>query len=475
MQWRFAFRPPLCAAIILLALVFPPAASVCAQGASSDSGGSPSALDSAAAATVDDLFRFYLDHRDKSLGFGDFHAAGASRIQSKLDADLAANLERFGHMPEYWELRAQTSFAKERGARTMFNRRCLERAVELDPSRSAAIIELAAMDRESMEKAFEEEHTGGVSDTPPPPEMYSAIADGYARAARGDPDNGYLPFFEAVERVGLGELDRAWELFEKCADSPRFYKPELFPMDYVKWRNDALATGEPPFEGLSMGERYYLLSTYGTALPNFIRAKDACRTAAMATRLGCDYTRPFTSIHRAACRMAKNDEPRGMIYSLVAIVMIGICAREANDIAIANGDEVLRDAAAAVVSECNAIKTLIRGWSEGGRGSYDALAPFAIWTLENIESLPEGDFKDALELSMKTSQGQSNNDATKLEVASTALGYLAYMSANSADSEKNLVDGPLAKEIDLISTLDYANPGEWYAKWLDERGLAGEE
>jgi len=167
---------------------------------------------------------------------------------------------------------------------------------------------------------------------------------------------------------------------------------------------------------------------------------DAYKNAQVGLKIGADANETLTALHRAACSMGRSSDV-SLIYSLVAVSMINLCARQALIVGHENGDRELESAALSVMNQAAFIQSRlqsIRSALKDIRLDYRSGMP------HNNEALATEADKNSLE-----GYGDTLDDTLILTYERDQL-------------ERSVV--PMMKE---LAALDYSHPEVWYEKWYE--------
>lgn len=452
-----------------------------------------------------ELFKFFVTEKGKEIR-GDMKGLRARQIayeQAVRDAE-----ERFGMLPEYWEMRAESearsrsedklspedaaAYAKpfsfsetgeldedeklepiEPWVRYDFAEHdinMIRKALELDPARPQLIALLGDLELQERSEEYGRAKDDGEFPIWKPGWDYIAI-DAYAKAASIDPDNGYYPFIEAVYRIGLGEIDEALILFEKAAERDKFTLPELFPqsfttMDFAQEETNE-TFNEPEFALLFY---YAMFSLHNDSLAQEIAIRDAYRNAQLAVRLGYPYARLFTAMHKSACKYG-TAENADAYTGIFATVMIKVLCGETLEIARSNRDSDLERTSALAYGIADGIHSSI-GNSIGSimTSSFpgDLTDFFAIEMSYLLEEIYNSKLEDKQIKYIFDAESSEQFNERLYEYSSLKNGAVILISFNPKSGISN-VD---KKEISLLSKLDYNNPLQWYESWLVRNRLA---
>lgn len=446
-----------------------------------------------------ELFKFFVIEKGKEIR-GDLKGLRARQIayeQAVRDAE-----ERFGMLPEYWEMRAESEarsrsedkLSPESAAEwakqntfsetdvngedkelepvepwvqyyfTEYDIAMIRKALELDPARPQLIALLG--DLELAERAEEYGRAKDAGEFPiwKPEWDYIAI-DGYAKAASIDPDNGYYPFMEAVDRIGLGEIDDALILFEKAVECDKFTLPELFPqsfkmMDVLEEEVDE-TFNDPEFGLLFF---YAVLSLQNDTLAPEIVISDAYTNAQLAVRLGYPYARLFTAMHRAACKFGTAENAIASTGAR-ATLLIKVLSGEALQIALAEGDAELEKTALLVYNSAEGIRASISN-STGSLMTSAFYVNFMDFYAIELTYLLDDIYKKGLSderikyIFDAESSEQFYERLTEYSIFNSSV--VSLLAGNS----KSYMPKAEEQELSRLSTLDYNNPLKWYESWL---------
>lgn len=459
----------------------------------------------AAAETVDDLFLFFAHEWTYENRIGNTENGGDSanvtdaKGGESIRKIIIAAEPRFGHLGEYWELRAlydveepsitpheMTAYVvyDEKGkpyVEYYINMDCLRKAAAAVPPRAPAI---AYVGQKEQEAAYALAGDYAPSDVEMevriPPGADLIYASALAEAARADPDNGWYPIMRGAQLMHLGEWDDAIAEFQRAGACDEYEIGSLFPFDYAARVYRGNEKVSYALAGLTMQEKFHFLNKVGAAAGfpsmNYIRIKDAFREAAVGVAMGENAEVVYTALNGAACAIGAG-ENSDLIDRLVATVLVSLCAEYALD---AMPDKPgLKDAIFAVEVELDTIKTamklsnnstfnrnislFLRLYAFAATGSPDIELDLTDY-IENAEDIFSNKYLDSPEY---------NNCPELLKLQDMA--FLAFFHEDEFFAEdKYAAEYVFRPSFERLKKLDYSSPGEWYEKWLVEKKFVRE-
>lgn len=454
----------------------------------------------AAAETVDDLFLYFAhewtyENRMGNLDEGDESVREVSEKGGEsLKKIIIAAEPRFGHLGEYWELRALYDVAEPKLTpardRTMYtndkierfiNLGCLQKAIEVNPKRAQSIAFLGKMEHEKIYgiSAYSQYEADGDANVIPPEKDY-IYADALAAASQADPENGWYPFTRATILLSLGDWDEAIESYQRAGACSDYSIGYLFPYGYAKDLIFGNITYADALPGLSAYEKGIFIINFGMypRFPeqNYIPIKEAYREVSVGIALGKDPFEIYTILHRAACVMG-GSRGSSSLDGIVAMTLVNLCAGEMRKYAANRTD--MQFAWLAVKAETEAMKVGIRaGTTINNVGSSDIYDLFI--EIGNYGALPpDSDFAGIADyiktIRQRALDGYYGEPREPNEYEKTyALELIAFHGDDYESGQKYIHDKVYGPAFERLKKLDYSNPGEWYENWLVEKKFVRE-
>ena len=421
-------------------------------------------------ATLDDLFKFFLEETTKAAPahWSSFRSDDAFR------ESLAKIEPRFGHLAEYWELRAQTDpwrrYVNEyEYVDAKLNLDLLEKAISINLMDTPAISLLGRESEFANTVESEIRRKYGEDLQQFDDENCYVEINALKSATSADPGNAYYPFLAATKLVHLGELDAAILLFERAGTCSGSRIPYLFPASYIEDHRAELSSGTGVFSDTSVDERVQALISglIYQPLPNYIRMKDAVKEIQLAVRMGYDHPRLFTAMHRGLCNMGKCSNG-GLITALVSYVMMNVLRGEAYDIARETKDIRAELALVELGGDLQCIKTACKTQSGAMVDFHKGFETLALAI--DADLLNEG----KLSFSPNPAEMPSGTDPEGMSISpeqewSPNTLRLVMLAGTPIITENQFAEREIWPIFDRIASFDYADPGAWYDERVAER------
>jgi len=422
--------------------------------------------------TVDELFELFITEWIKPI-------ANVDSVQIEVIRDFTEILknsrQRFGHLPEFWELMAQVylrrvdikrhvhgaewrRFNTQSDFYLLLNPKMLEKALEIDPDRPAALWNLGRIQgldswRDWHEMTIRERYDA-------PPEEYTEFyANGLASAGKVDPDNGYYPFFEGVKRARLGNFESALELFKRSSVCLHFSQPVMFPQTYAIDAIDDFKEGTGVFKGFTQSERrsFSVNFYFSGVAENIPEIRLVYR--GIIENYGGEWRDTFNVLNAAACRLGK-DNWGDTIYQLTAVTLIKICQGEALATAKETGDKDLEIALLALWHEAENIRLRYKTESSVQDRTYMLMRPVLEELFEfEVDPSNEGEFADFTRYLQQGPFSVEDLDQFDMWLTDMMTGVL-YIVRDAEFSSKFIWH-----IFERIEIFDYEDPLWWYVWW----------
>jgi len=430
------------------------------------------------AANVDDLFRFLLENwaNQHNVAIGDegsYRGQPVPGLPSKSNREeviisfrekVVVAENRFGQLPEYWELRSfldLTPEDRQRGGAwgdnspwyfslrpddARINPLVLQKAIDIDPHLGTVKFVIR-----SIEVSLKYPKGVDAKDPQKADELKdyrTLLADALADAGAAEPSNGYYPFIEASYRYLTGDDAKAMELLKRTVACEYFKYPRLFPTQYALDHMDVFEKDEGVFKNITPGgKNAILLNCYynldSTANSSYV--KHMYEDLIKKTISEGEWQEILTTLNRAACMKGKGEEYDNL-NSLIAAALSHLCMKGALSVAKAEGDKTLEAAILAAESERLMIKSITRV-PNAVQDSTEMITMFVCKILKDYQ------------LNQRKELGKPEPQVTWPDFSNPLFG--------------RRVDHDVFREFikpifESLETFDFANPQAWYDARIDE-------
>lgn len=435
--------------------------------------------------TVDDLFQFLIDEWANKIEYSMFEASvitgepivGLPMKPNYKDVlvdfgnKLIESEETWGHLPEYWQLRAQlerdngldwipateggyvSSPFSNRLDDLKLNPNLLQKSFDLEPNNGGVKWLLGILEHE---RNFPEKPKRGMSYYPEPgKDYYKSLLQVNVDAGAINPRNAIYPLFEAAFHNKLGDQESAIEALKRAGECEYLYNPRLFPSGYALSHINAFESGKEPFYNLAAGGKHYLyFNFYACAddLMNYIPIKQMYKGIISYSHSKDNWRETLNILHKAACVLGKS-EGNETINHLVASILLKFCFKEAHIRAKENGDANL-ERAVVIAMEKNKISRTHAKIRNFDFSNYDDGVVFIFLYSVLVDEMNQS-IGDLSEIPGNT----PTPCITLSKFILPRLEMLYYWRVH----EKFIK--PVFEELE---TFDYTNPDTWYETWLEK-------
>ncbi len=467
---------------------------------------SPMASAAAAAETVDDLFLYFAhewtyeqrtDNIDKG---GETQRDISERGGESLRKIIIAAEPRFGHLGEYWELRALYDVAEprltpyEKSAYVLqdekgepyvefyVNMDCLRKAAAAVPPRAPAIAYIGQKEQEAAYALTNDDAPPDVEmEIRIPPSADLIYADALAEAAKADPDNGWYPLMRGSQLMHLGEWDDAIADFQRAGACGEYFTGYLFPFDYANKVYSGVSPLSESLTGLTAYEKGMFLFTFGTKMTypksNYIRIKDTYLEVSVGVAMGTNSAEIYTAMHRAACTMG-GSKGSSALDGIVAMGLVNSCAGAMKKHLPQSRENELYWLA--VRAETETIKTGIRYGVVNLHTNYPAFFELLVQIGEHGALPEDSEFKEIADYALSIKRdfmAGEHGDLKETDIGAYAwpVSLIEFHGEGYIGGEAFVNQKIMRPAFERLKKLDYSNPGEWYEKWLVEKKFVREE
>ncbi|MBU1023846.1 hypothetical protein KKB99_06155 [bacterium] len=429
--------------------------------------------------TVDDLFQYLVDEWANQIEYSMYEASvitgepivglplkpNYKEVLVDFGHKLINSEDTWGHLPEYWQLRAQierdngldwieeteggyvSSPFSNRLDDLKLNQDLLQNSFDLEPKNGEVKWFLGMLEHE---RNFPEKPKYNPFNTEPEKNYYKSLMQINVDAGAVNPINAFYPLHEAAFHYQMGDLESAIESLKRAGECEYFFNPRLFPSGYALNHMNAYESGKEPFDNLAAGGKQYLyLNFYGgtDALMNYIPIKGMYKDIIADSHSKDNWRDTLNILHKAACVLGKG-EGNETINHLVAIVLVKFCLKEAHIQAIEMKDANLERAVALALEKNQIPKIVIKFRNVDNNDIFRFL--YSILVDEMNQSF--GDLSETLGDTPTPCITLSRFLPPKLEI----LHHWRI--------HENFIK-PVFEELE---TFDYNNPNEWYESWLEK-------
>jgi hypothetical protein len=249
---------------------------------------------------------------------------------------LVAMEDRFGDMPEYWQLMyVYGTTGDEKDIKY------LEKACEVAPDDPVSQYYFAYYGLYSGQKESSDDYS--VEATLGHYDITARAAEGLLKAAEMDGQNAFYYYQAALGAMQDSGCEEAIALLKQGNEQPVNVLIELFPYSYIVEHRDLLPQLYP--------KKYLLL----TALENedmvlmLVKTKDLYKQLVVGVNLSGDLDW-LTTVYRSACRISMQDNGSSITF-LSGLVMITVLTNGATELGYGASDAEERDALDLAIKE----------------------------------------------------------------------------------------------------------------------------
>lgn len=368
--------------------------------------------------------------------------------------------DKYGHLPEYWELRAHLEIdidftqvndkLKEQLSYIFTNKlssielnyELLKKSLDLNPSNASVMWFLDMIE-------LEEQYPDGIDRKNPPAveivrEYYLKRAKIHADAGLVETENAFYPMYEAVYWHNAGNDDAALKAFKRAGECDNFNYPRIFPSAFAMKHIPEFEDSKYPFHYTTPSARYYLYLNFfcrADELPNFTLLRGPYRDFIADYSSTPNWRETYNVLHRAACVMGKGESFEDL-NGLVAMTLIKICLADAMKQAIDIGDTELEKALIVLTGITNHPKIMNKAAYIDDEKNMFA---FIFGTLFDHANL-KNDQKPLFYLSLS-------------KIIPPSIRHRVQM---------NLHEECIKPVFENLETFDYTNPDVWYETWFEK-------